>query len=361
MNTPPERGSRGRRTASPGVAPPTWASWREARAILAYPPHLRRTVAIALVVGTILFCINQLDVILRGEADAVVWIKSAVTYVVPFFVSCAGMLAGTRRPPQEPGPAYNAHRVGGDVWSDYLATFHRERPGITEAVLTRARTDDGRNPYDWVAEALIDHRVVVDVACGSGPLARRISGAWVGLDRSRAEVRLAAAVAPDRVAHADAARIPVRTQCADAVLAMMALMVVDDPDAAVAEMVRLVRPGGRLVALVPTTAPLTRRDRVRYARLLAALRIRHLPFPHPDVLHDPRRLLTGVGLAVESDERCRFRYPLTETDDALRWVRSLYLPDASPRRLRAAHRVTRRWVGSSIGMPVRRVVALRPR
>jgi len=31
------------------------------------------------VVGTVLFGINQLDIVLRGDADAVVWVKSAVT------------------------------------------------------------------------------------------------------------------------------------------------------------------------------------------------------------------------------------------------------------------------------------------
>ena len=55
--------------------------------------------AIAVVVGTVLFCINQLDVVLRGDAGTVVWVKSAVTYVVPFFVSCAGVLVTTRRRP----------------------------------------------------------------------------------------------------------------------------------------------------------------------------------------------------------------------------------------------------------------------
>jgi hypothetical protein len=97
-HTPPRAG------AGAAVEPSTWATWREARAVLAYPPHLRRTAAIALVVGTILFCINQLDVVLRGEADAVVWIKAAVTYLVPFCVSCAGVLVGTRCPPRPAGP-----------------------------------------------------------------------------------------------------------------------------------------------------------------------------------------------------------------------------------------------------------------
>jgi len=48
-------------------------------------------------VGTILFCINQLDVVVRGKATTVVWIKSAVTYLVPFCVSNMGVLVGSRR------------------------------------------------------------------------------------------------------------------------------------------------------------------------------------------------------------------------------------------------------------------------
>ncbi len=64
--------------------------------MVTYPPHLRKTITIALVVGTILFCINQLDVVLRGDATAAVWIKSAVTYLVPFGVSNAGVLVASR-------------------------------------------------------------------------------------------------------------------------------------------------------------------------------------------------------------------------------------------------------------------------
>lgn len=65
--------------------------------MVCYRPHLRKTVAIALLVGTVLFAINQLDVVLRGDATTAVWVKSAVTYLVPFCVSNAGVLVGTRR------------------------------------------------------------------------------------------------------------------------------------------------------------------------------------------------------------------------------------------------------------------------
>ena len=49
--------------------------------------------AVAGVVGTILFAINQRDVVLRGDATAVVWIKTAVTYLVPVAVANAGLLS----------------------------------------------------------------------------------------------------------------------------------------------------------------------------------------------------------------------------------------------------------------------------
>jgi hypothetical protein len=65
--------------------------------VVLYPPHLRRTVAIALVVRTVLFCINQLDVVVRGDATALVWVKTAITYLVPFCVSNAGVLVASRR------------------------------------------------------------------------------------------------------------------------------------------------------------------------------------------------------------------------------------------------------------------------
>ena len=77
--------------------PPTWAGWREAFSVIAYRPHLRKTVRITLVVGTVLFCINQLDVVLAGRATFGVWLKGGLTYLVPFCVSNWGILVATRR------------------------------------------------------------------------------------------------------------------------------------------------------------------------------------------------------------------------------------------------------------------------
>jgi hypothetical protein len=67
---------------------------RSALAYCARPEHLRRTLRIALVVGIVLTAINQLDVILRGDATAVTFVKCALNFVVPFIVSNLGLLSG---------------------------------------------------------------------------------------------------------------------------------------------------------------------------------------------------------------------------------------------------------------------------
>jgi len=59
-------------------------------------PHLPRTAAVALVVGTILCAINQLDVLLAGRATGVTWLRIALTYLVPFLVANYGILAASR-------------------------------------------------------------------------------------------------------------------------------------------------------------------------------------------------------------------------------------------------------------------------
>jgi hypothetical protein len=62
-----------------------------------WPANLKRTVATALIVGTILFAINQLNVVVDGDATSLVWVKTGVTYLVPFVVANVGVLIATHR------------------------------------------------------------------------------------------------------------------------------------------------------------------------------------------------------------------------------------------------------------------------
>ncbi len=76
---------------------PTWATTREALGVVFHRPHLRKTVRIALVVGTILFAINHGDTLASGRVTVAVIIKGLLTYVVPFIVSNVGVLIATQR------------------------------------------------------------------------------------------------------------------------------------------------------------------------------------------------------------------------------------------------------------------------
>jgi ubiquinone/menaquinone biosynthesis C-methylase UbiE len=97
--------------------------------------------------------------------------------------------------------------------------------------------------------------VVVDVGCGNGryldALRRRShQGLCVGLDLSAGMARQAAAFAP--AACSDAQRLPLRSAVADVAVCAHMLYHVPDQAAAVAELRRIVRPGGR--ALVVTNS-----------------------------------------------------------------------------------------------------------
>lgn len=63
---------------------------------------LRRTLKIALVVGTLLSLINQGDVILAGSVDALTWLRVVANYVIPWAVSTLGFLSATGRKPGTP-------------------------------------------------------------------------------------------------------------------------------------------------------------------------------------------------------------------------------------------------------------------
>lgn len=80
------------------IGPPTWATARDIPRVVFNRRSLTRTISVALVVGTVLFAINQLDVVMSGTATAGTWIKAATTYLVPFCVANYGVLTATHRP-----------------------------------------------------------------------------------------------------------------------------------------------------------------------------------------------------------------------------------------------------------------------
>jgi len=114
-------------------------------------------------------------------------------------------------------------------------------------------------PVEWLN--IRQGGIVLDVGCGpasiTASLARAAgpSGLVLGVDRS--EAMLARAVRAESgpqigFIHADAQRLPLRDQTVDAVVSVAVLQLVPDPVIALAEMARVLRPGGRLAVMVPT-------------------------------------------------------------------------------------------------------------
>ena len=62
------------------------------------PERVKRTLTTALIVGTVLTLLNQVDVVVSGEATSITYLKCMANYIVPFVVANAGMLIGRGTP-----------------------------------------------------------------------------------------------------------------------------------------------------------------------------------------------------------------------------------------------------------------------
>jgi len=143
---------------------------------------------------------------------------------------------------------------------DALTAFHATYAGGASRVFGAGTLQGGVSSYEWLA-GLLDprrHRAIVDLACGDGfllEMLRELQGSdarLIGVDISRAELDLAARrLGPGvRLVEADAAQTEVPTASQDAVVSHMALMLMPDVSAVLAEAARILRPGGFFATVV---------------------------------------------------------------------------------------------------------------
>ncbi|MFE2270777.1 class I SAM-dependent methyltransferase [Streptomyces lavendulae] len=175
--------------------------------------------------------------------------------------------------------------------ADWDRKFPEDGPAFTAAV-----GELGVGPGDRV----------LDAGCGTGraltPLRAAVgpSGTVLGVDlteRMLAAAREAGRDADGTLLLADVARLPLRDGTLDAVFAAGLIAHLPDPAANLAELARVVRPGGRLALFHPIGR--------------AALAARHCRELTPDDLraeHNLRPLLSGSGWDMTSyaDEHDRF-------------------------------------------------------
>ncbi|RKH06289.1 class I SAM-dependent methyltransferase [Corallococcus sp. CA053C] len=147
----------------------------------------------------------------------------------------------------------------------YLLDFHGRLAGVTSRWFADAPMQRGEETFPSTYALLVEtvprdarSRVVLDLACGDGYLLellakRQQSGlSLLGLDMSEHE--LAAAQARLRGAailhHARAQSLPFEDASVDVVLSHLALMLMDDVETVLAEIRRVLKPGGTVSVVV---------------------------------------------------------------------------------------------------------------
>ncbi|WP_447977158.1 class I SAM-dependent methyltransferase [Candidatus Nitrospira bockiana] len=100
--------------------------------------------------------------------------------------------------------------------------------------------------------------VLLDIGCGSGVMSRELAAQaseYIGMDVAAGMIDAARAATTDlrnvQFRVGDVTRIDVANRSIDTVCAIGLLEYLDDPDAALREMRRVLRPGGRLILSVP--------------------------------------------------------------------------------------------------------------
>ncbi|MGB7980328.1 MAG: class I SAM-dependent methyltransferase [Candidatus Nanopelagicales bacterium] len=256
-----------------------------------------------------------------------------------------------------------ADQRAADPWTSYLARFHAEHPGITEELLSGSRHPEFGDPYRWLRDAVpIRPARVLDIACGSAPMQPLFADSdYLGIDLSPAELGVAAQRGRGHVLTADALALPVPSGSLDVVVCSMAIMLLRPIGAAMAEVARVLRPGGTFAAIRPVSGPLLAGDLRVVAPLLLALR--HLPeLPQRVTGRGLGQVITGAGMRVLSTGAARFAHPLATSADARLAVEALYLPHVShARRELAAARLARlAGPGRVVPVSLHRMVAVRP-
>ncbi len=327
----------------------SWTQPHQALVLVLRGRTTRTAFPVAVVVGTVLSAVNQGSVILGGDASAGTWIRVAVNYAVPFLVASIGYLSG-RRIRAQPTPDAQG-------WQHYLAGFHDQRAAITERLLARADS----SPYRWLAEPLqVASGPVLDLACGSAPTRPLLPQArWVGLDSSPGELAAARQAGRGPLLRARADALPLADHSVDAVCAAMCFPVLTPLDAALAELERVLRPGGMIAALVPARLGMAPSGLFGWMRVMRALGVRNQPWPNPEARDGLAKLLRARGIVIDSDERRVFSLDLSDPAGMALLIDGLYLPGVDAQRVTAAKRGLAAWArpGRRLPLPLRRVVA----
>jgi 2-polyprenyl-6-hydroxyphenyl methylase/3-demethylubiquinone-9 3-methyltransferase len=206
-----------------------------------------------------------------------------------------------------------SHRPRNDVrqYDDLAGEWWR--PGGAFTMLHGIAAARGR----LVPPATRPGAVLVDVGCGAGLLAPHVAGKGyrhVGVDLAVSALEQAASHGVT-VAHGDVLRLPLADGCADVVSAGELLEHVHDLCGAVAEVCRILRPGGLLV--------LDTLNDTALCRLFAVTLAERVPGGAPAGIHDPKLFVNPAVLTRECARhgvRLKVRGVRPAVGATLRWL-----------------------------------------
>lgn len=166
--------------------------------------------------------------------------------------------------------------------------------------------------------------------CGSAPTRDLLRNRrWVGVDLSAAELARAVDAERGPVIRGSADRLPIGQNSVGAICAAMCLPVLTPLDSTLAELRRVLRPSGVLVALVPSRLWFGR-GLLGWWRVMQALGIRSQPWPNPGARDGLPKILRAHGFIVDTSRRRVFRRDISDPRDAALLIDGLYLPGTAP-------------------------------
>ena len=222
---------------------------------------------------------------------------------------------------------------------------------VAVRLLRTAADRNGAGPLAWTADPLANATRVVDVCCGSGPLAGEFTDRWIGVDPAPRPGTPVLAGLPSA--------LPLRDNAVDGAVLLLALPRLPDLDAVFAELRRVLRPAGTLVVVVPSASP-------RSLMELRTAPVHRTGWTNRSALDQAGWLLAAADFAVLGDDRGVFTLPLPDAAAARALVTDLpragWWPPNPPVdvRERVAGSLARRaGPGRVLPVPLRRLVARR--
>jgi SAM-dependent methyltransferase len=150
----------------------------------------------------------------------------------------------------------------------FLISYHAKYPGCTPKAMADGLTSNGKSSYELLTSIVpttsSDVITVLDLACGDGFLLQQLLNRsqpnlrLIGVDMSEGELSAAKhRINNDQVIlhQAKAQSIPLKDSSVDYVLCHMAIMLMDSVEEAISEIRRVLKPGGKVSAVVGSKGP----------------------------------------------------------------------------------------------------------